>query len=498
MKKHFFRYVLLLLVLGSCTKDFEEMNTNPNRPDQLTDPGLLLPDLIRSVANKNLDNSFDRGAIAADQLATSYASNFSNWFRADAQGYFNWSYYNYIRDLNEVIRAAEERGYNNYKGIALVLRAWLFQNLTDLYGPIPFREASAAGVTGVNRPKYAQQQDVYAGLITDLEEAAGLLGSTGEGVTGDILFSGSIDRWKKFNTGLLLRILLRQSNKVDPTTKMTAILNNGTQYPLFQGYSEQAALQYLTDRDENNMPLYHASNSDYGISSRVTASLVSRLNSMNDARLFVFALPASQSGNYTGAVNGTGDWDDPAKYSPPGMLWAPRQYNATLASTTAAQSILLSYSEVQFTLAEAAERGFIPGGSGAAETYYTNGINDQFSYYASRIPSNYTFPTAADIVPGTGYFDQSTVAYTGNQAQKLEKIYLQKWLSLFLVGYEAWTEWRRTGYPAIVAGPVSPGYVPSRVLYPADEQTINADNYREAVQWLGGSDALNTKLWFAK
>lgn len=496
MKQTYYIFCLLLLLLGGCTKDFDEINTNPNSPDKISNPGLLLPNIIRSAANNNLSNAFDRGSIAGDQLASSYASNFSNWTRADARGYFCWNYYDYIRDLNEIIRVSEEQGLNNYKGIALVLRSWLFQALTDLYGPIPFRE-SAAGATGISKPRYEQQEAVYAGLIADLEEAATLLGSSDETVIGDILYNGSLDKWKKFNTGLLLRILLRQSNRVDPTTKMTAILGNTSLYPVFQSHAEQAALQYLNDRNENNMPLYHSSNSDYGISTRISANLANYLKDMNDARLYVFAIPASLNDEYVGAVNGTGDWDNPAKYSPPGMLWAPRQYNADLASTTAAQSVLLSYSEVQFTLAEAAERGFIPGGTGGATTYYTNGISDQFSYYASLIPDNYAFPKAADIVPGAGYFTQAAVAYTGTSAQKLEKIYLQKWISLFLNGYEAWSEWRRTGFPTIVAGPVSPGYVPARCLYPADEQRINEQHYKEAVGWLG-NDALNTKVWWAK
>ncbi|SEN15130.1 Starch-binding associating with outer membrane [bacterium A37T11] len=496
MKRIHLIFAMMSVLLGSCTKGFEDINTNPNTPDKITNPGLLLPNIFRLAANDNLSNSFDRGSIAADLIASAYASDFTNWTRTDASTYFCWNYYGYIRDLNEIISVSDEEGLNNYKGIALVLRSWLFQNLTDLYGPIPFREAADAKATNIDKPHYEQQDAVYAGLLDDLEEAQDLLGSSNETVIGDILYNGSLDNWKKFATGLSLRLLMRRSNKVDPTQKMTTIVANSTKYPLFISHKDQAALTYPGDRLEDEIPFYRNSNSDYATSVRISANLANYLSGMNDARIYVFALPASIDNKYHGATNGTGDFDNPANYSAPGMLWAPLQFNNDLASATAAQSIFYSYSEEQFTLAEAAERGFIPGGSAAAETYYKNGIGDQFSYYASRLPNTYTFPKAADIVPSTGYFEQSAVAYTGTTDQKLKRIYLQKWLSLYMVGYEAWSEWRRTGFPTIHAGPVSPGYVPQRCLYPADEQRLNEVNYQQAVSWLGNDD-LKTKVWWA-
>lgn len=493
------KIILLVAVLSvvGCTKDFEDLNKNPNSPETIEDPGYLLAHIIRSTANANLDNSFSRGSVAADQLASSYASNFSNWTRSDAGGYFNWNFYGYIRDLNEIIAISETKGLNNYKGVALVLRSFLFQNLTDLYGPIPFREAANVKYNDITTPKYDSQEAVYNGLLADLEEAVTLLGTSNESVNGDILYNGNVMNWKKFSSGLMLRLLMRQSNKVDPSEAMQRMVSNPTKYPLFASNGEQAALQYLTDARANEAPFYRGSNSDYGISYRASNTLVDLLKSLDDSRLFVFALPASlDDAGYQGAVNGTGDWDNPAKYSPPGMLWAPLQFNP-LASPVAAQSILMSYSEIQFILAEAAERGFIAGGSDKAEAHYLEGIAKQFEYYSSRIPANYTFPTSSDIAADADYYAQPEVRYTGSSQQKLEKIGIQKWLSLYLIGYEAWSEWRRTGYPTIVAGPVSPGYVPQRTLYPADEMRLNEKNYAEAVALLG-SDELSTKVWWAK
>src|SRR5690606_11335015 len=150
--------------------------------------------------------------------------------------------------------------------------------LTDLYGPIPFREASNAKLQGINSPKYDQQQTVYEGLLNDLEEASSLLGATNETVVGDILFGSDILRWKKFATGLMVRLLMRQSNKVDPSDALTNILSNPTNYPLFESHADQAALQYIADTRGNAMPLFTKSNSDYATSTRVSKNLIDYLN----------------------------------------------------------------------------------------------------------------------------------------------------------------------------------------------------------------------------
>jgi hypothetical protein len=505
--------MLILLLCIGCTNDFEEINTNPNSPDVITNVGLLLPNAIRSAVNKSYSSSYDRGGIAANLLASDFASNFSNWTRNDATGYFLWDYYDHIRDLNEVISISEKQDLKNYKGIALVLRSWMFQSLTDIYGPIPFRQAGNAKLMGISAPVYETQEAVYAGLLSDLAEANTLLGAGNETITGDILYSGNTTNWKKLANGLRLRLLMRQSKRVDPSVEMKKIVADAATYPLFSSHTDQAALEYLADITANESPFYRSGNG--GTNTKVSKQLVDYLKMMNDKRLFVYALPTPASseidanGNrpdpskfvYAGDLNGIGMFPNANITSPSGMLWMSIQYNPELASSKGGQGIIMSYSEVQFILAEAAEKGYIPGGSPAAETYYLKGIKDQFAYYASRIPANYASSylklTPASISADDSYFKQDVVAYTGTSEKKLEKIAVQKWISLYQVGYEAWSEWRRTGIPNIPVGPVGPGYVPRRMFYPADELRINEANYQQAVSWLGADD-LKTRVWWDK
>ncbi|MCF0050430.1 SusD/RagB family nutrient-binding outer membrane lipoprotein [Dyadobacter sp. LJ53] len=511
MKKSSYIYGLMLLLSVSCTDNFEEINKNPNSPDAVTNVGLLLPNAIRASVNKSYSSAYDRGGIAANLLASDFASNFSNWTRADATGYFLWNYYDYIRDLNEVISISEKQNLKNYKGVALVLRSWMFQSVTDIYGPIPFREAANAKLQGISAPAYETQEAVYAGILADLAEANTLLGAGNETVTGDILYNGNTANWKKLANGLRLRLLMRQSKRVNPTAEMQKIVADPNTYPLFTSHKDQAALEYLADMQANESPFYRSGNG--GTNTKVSKQLVDYLKTTNDKRLFIYALPTPASsaidanGNrpdpskfvYAGDLNGIGMFPNANITSPSGMLWMSIQFSPDLASAKGGQGIIMSYSEVQFILAEAAEKGFISGGSAAAGNYYLKGIKDQFAYYASRVPANYAASylklSPASISADDSYFKQEAIAYTGTAAQKLEKIGVQKWISLYQIGFEAWSEWRRTGIPKIPVGPVGPGYVPRRMFYPADELRINEANYQKAVSWLGADD-LKSRVWW--
>jgi SusD/RagB-like outer membrane lipoprotein len=491
-----------VLMTVSCTDNFEDINTNPNQPDRIADPSLLLPEIIWELADSNWDNSFDRGSIVADQVSNLFTGSFNDWTRSDANR-FGWEFYAKLKDIDFMIGSAEEQGLENYRAIGLILKSWAFQNITDNFGPIPYSEAGKAR-EDVNFPKYDSQEAIYAGILADLETANALLGSTTEVVVGDILYDGDVQNWKKFANGLRLRMLLRQSDRKDPSAEMQKIVGNPSANPLFTSHEDQAALQYLTETNTAH-PAFRGNVSDWSSSSstRLCTTMELILKGMNDPRIAAFALPTSASAGtgtpeYGGVPNGIIDPSQHAggvlHHSLIGLLWAPRQYDETLVSPNAPQSVFMPYSEVQFILAEARERGFISIGDAA--TYYNNGISDQFTYYSSRIPGTWSLPTAAQMIPSPSYYTQDAVAYTGTQAEKLEKIYTQKWLSLFMVGFEAWSEWRRVGVPFIEAGPATSGFIPTRYVYPADEQRLNEESYQAGVGLLGGPDAINTRVWW--
>ena len=180
-----------------------------------------------------------------------------------------------------------------------------------------------------------------------------------------------------------------------------------------------------------------------------------------------------------------------------GILLACRACNPEQASATASQTIIMSYSELQFILAEARQRGWITNGDAAA--FYENGIRASFEYYTERVVAG-GWSEIANAMANTDlntYLSQSAVALTGATDERLAKISLQKWIALFYTGFEGWSDWRRAGMPQIVPGPdnVNDNQVPVRFQYPNSVKATNEDSYNAAVG-SQGPDNINTKLWW--
>lgn len=491
--------LIIFFLMSACENDFDETNANPNNPEEVT-PDLLLPTIIKTSVNHYFNGNWNRGNIIADHAANQFTSVF-DWSPADATSYYCWSvFFNQMRNVNELIEIAERSGQNNYKGTALIMKSWMFQILTDIYGDIPYAEAVKGKTDAIYHPAYDLQENIYKGIMADLEEANRVLGTSDEQVRGDILYNGNISHWKKFANSLRVRCLMRLSDRMDPSAPLRAILNDPGQYPVFETNGDQAALQYLSSFP-NEFPMYYERSGSFE-ESRLSVTLEQELKKLNDSRIMVFAQPtaasAAGSPEYFGVPNGISNSDE-ASYnggrnhqSLNGLLWAGRESSA-LASPTASQSILMSHAELLFTLAEAAEKGYIDVN---AEAYYTAGIRASFEYWQSRIPDNFNIPRRDDIAVDDAYFLQPEVAYDGSSEEKLYKIGIQKWIAYYSNGFEAWADWRRTGIPELKAGPVNAnnGKIPVRYLYPFSEQSLNKVNYDHVVA--RQPDNINTRVWW--
>ncbi|CAN5281984.1 SusD/RagB family nutrient-binding outer membrane lipoprotein [soil metagenome] len=499
----YYLLVLLLLVLGACEKDFEEVNSNPNVPVVVT-PDLLLPTIIREPVNENVSMAWNYGNVVMQYVAKIQFTNEDRYAWGPQSSPWN-TFYNALRDVNNVLEITEESGQNNYRGIALVMKSWMYHVLTDAYGDIPYSEAISAKSLKNYAPKYDRQEEIYQGILADLAEANNLLGSTSENVGGDILYNGNITNWKRLANSLRLRIHMRLSKRIDPSAAMQAIVNNPAQNPIFEDLSHQAALQYLAAAPNQHPQYTNRAGSFDEI--RLSTTLESTLKNIDDPRLFVYAQPTTNSVDegqfvYSGVPNGLND-EEALQYSPSGdpskggsnyisrvgLLWACLPCNPR-ASPTAVQGIIMSYPELMFILAEAAEKGYISGDAGE---FYMAGIQNSFEYYASRVPTNFE----VNVIPDPSYYQQADVTYNGTSEEKLQKIGLQKWLALFDHGLEAWFDWRRTGIPQITPGPanVNNNRVPVRFIYPTEEQALNLNSYKAAIE-RQGIDNLDTKVWW--
>jgi hypothetical protein len=210
--------------------------------------------------------------------------------------------------------------------------------------------------------------------------------------------------------------------------------------------------------------------------------MVDTLRSFNDPRLPLYAEPAAADGVYRGLRNGLEKPPLPlASYSRIGSFWR-RDGKAT-------PTLLMTYSEVLFLQAEAVQRGWLPGNAGAL---YTAAIVANMNQYDPWAPARN--PSDADIA---AYVASPRVTY--NPATGLQQIHLQKWISLFMNGNEAFAEWRRTGTPNLVRGAnVVTSRIPVRFSYPGSEQSFNGVNLQAAVARQSGGLDLITPVWWMK
>lgn len=472
----------LTLGVGACDEGLTEINQNPNAPEDVPASNLFAQGIFSSVsrafgANFNMTLT----DLWAQHVAKIQYIDEDRYDLRDATVNTHWNgfYSGPLRDFQGVIEKGEAQNLPNVEAQGLVMRSWLFQILTDVWGDIPYSEAlKGTAETPVIAPVYDPQQQVYAGIFSSLTEANSMINAGGVALDqGDLVYGGDMTKWKRFANSLRLRAAMRLA-AVDPAkarTEAAAAVAAG----VFQSNADNASLGFTTSAPSQN-PLYlnqlgfGGQRDDHAIS----ATIVDTLKSFGDPRLSVYAAPASSDGTYRGMKNGVPD----AQKVP---LSTVSRVNPRFFQPNA-PARLQTYAEVLFLQAEAAQRGWI---AGDAATLYRNGIRAAMEMYG--VP-------AAEI---DAYLAQARVQY--NPATGLQQIALQKWIALFMNGPEAFAEVRRTNFPQLTpaAGSVIGARIPSRIFYPSDEQSYNLDNLKAAVDRNGGMgipQGLLTPVWWDK
>lgn len=468
-----------LLLVPSCTKDFDEVNANPDAITDVT-PDLLLPGILRTAVNQMVDQSWGIGNIVIQHTAKIQFVSEDRYTWGDRSGLWDNMYDN-LRNVQLLISISEQKNVPNYKATALVMRAWMFSLLTDAYGDVPYSEA-IQGVDGILQPKYDSQETIYEGILADLETANATFDDAAGTIVGDIIYNGDLTKWKKLANSLRLRYLMRISGKLDVGAAMQAIIDNPAATPIFEGNEDNGTMTYLTTAP-NQFPLYTTRSGSFD-EFRLSKTLDDKLKALDDPRIGRFAQPTDAGGVFSGVPNGLNEVDalayngGPNNISRVGDLFY--QGSVTQTGLNVAKGYIMAYPELQFILAEAVKKGLINAGTGAEELY-EEGIRSSFDYFETTMPADYLNRTGVDY----------------NDANALELIGTQKWIALFFTGLEAWFDWRRTDYPKLVAGRdnVNGDRIPVRFAYPRSEQTLNATSWQAAVA-AQGSDDYNTKVWW--
>ncbi len=389
-----------------------------------------------------------------------------NVSNSDYTSVWDTGYATLIADLDAVI--ASEKSTDTYNAVAGIWRAWVLLQLTNLFGDIPYTEEGQS-VT----PAYDTQETILRGLLESLESDAQTLAASSETISGDLIYDGDLGQWVKFAHSLRLRIALEIADR-DASTAQT-ILSHYQQNRslLITDVSDNAQFVFTASPQWNPWASAFSSRDDQ----RVSKTLVDKLKELSDPRLPIYAqLPQDSTvTTYEGGANGLSASDANSQ----GFYKLSRAGPRFLEDS--APAVFFTAAETYFTLAEAAARGLA---GGDAETYYTAAITASLEQYDV---------SDSDI---SAYLGQAAVAW--DAANWAEQLGWQKWISLYGQAPDAFTDWRRLGYPELVAGPAAVldnGALPRRLFYPSTEQSLNGANYTNAVA-NQGADELTTRLWF--
>lgn len=486
-KRNIILAFLSVVLLGACTKDFKELNTDPNSSEKALPEYLMARALVETVTN-NMNRSraltnelmqvtvntlVETNRIFRYDIANSVSETpWNNW-------YVQLTNFKDMYDAADKGYAAEPKKINSFKGISLILQSWVYSLLTDTYGDIPYFESNLAHKEGIFTPKFDRQKDIYMDIFAKLDSANVLLANaTNIPATSDPIYKGNISNWRKFGNSLYLRLLLRASEKEETSAfvleKIRQIAETSkSEYPLINSNEESAILRW-TGASPYASPFITLTDAQWK-QPKAGKVFVDSLLFREDPCMDVWLVKSS--GEYEGIESGY-------------VIGQTPEGRSTMAASLKSSPLMgniLNYGEVQFMLAEVALRGLISTNANTVKTYYDNGIQARITLWGKNTSQVETYLAHPRVMWN------SELSYKTN----LEKIIYQKFLTMLFTDIQNWAEYRRTGYPTLPKGDglMNNKIMPTRLYYPSSVQAANPQNYNEAIA-KQGPDALTTLLWW--
>jgi hypothetical protein len=496
----------VLLVLGSaCKKDFLSVDeTNPNNASSVPANLVLSSALNNTSISINTPGNYAfiyewygcwciSGTYAQDANMTQY-----NLLNSHFQGNWSNSYTN-LQNYDYIEKNSMDSKQSPYRAIAKIMKAFIFQNLVDCYGNVPYSKALQAA-TAVFKPAYDDQKDIYEKLVGTLDSAMYLIANLPVGAAEvgnyDIIFHGNMGKWAKFANTLKLRMLMNQSGMTGraayisasvATTSSGGFMGAGEGAWLNPGYLQTAGkMNPFWERFWNASGSQQADGLNYFAAGQDACDFLTTNNDPRKLRFFVPYSGNSVGGNYFGAKL-LKTAANTSKIGP-GMLQA---YNQNAPILTDFESL--------FIQAEAAQKGFIPG---SAKAFYEAAVTASILYEAQKASSDPVTYVPATSTDAVAYLAQASNTLVNFDAapNKLQTIITQKWCALNGVSpLPIWTDYRRTGFPDFLhftadLARKGPGNPPVRLLYPQTEISTNNDNV--LLQGVSSTDDLFSKKIF--
>lgn len=507
-------YLAIVVLFGylfiSCD-DFDTINSNPDQPTEATTT-LMATRLIWDMA----------GTEPAGAKTFSYdyqRSKYIGWAEGASSEQYNYfgrgsfGGYTILTTGQKMVEKAEGTPqYESYVGLFKFIKAFKLYGLTMQMGDIPYSEA-LQGEEGNTKPRYDTQKEVFIQILNDLDEAYehfGKAGSTSFG--GDIIYNGDNSKWQKMVSAFQMRVLLSLSKKEgDSDLNVKQRFSKVANQKLFESNSDNFQLVF---KNQAGMvyPFHNtmSKHSDYVLMSSL---LIDNLKANEDYRMFYYAAPADYYIT-TGGLS-TGDWDAfvgvdvTLPFNEMGAIFSEykcsRLNRRYIEKEEGEPFAKMRYSDVNFSLAEAALRGWI---SGDPNEYYLKGIKADMEFKQAYMVDDVKFHYGRVITESyiEDFISKPEVQLSGSFEEDLNKILTQKYLANFFQVYEleAWMDYRRTGYPDLPINPntnmnTETDRIPVRFMYPSTESNYNSDNLSEAIQrQFNGNDEVNQLMWVLK
>jgi len=503
---------LSLLLSVSCTSNFEDMNRDPARPtdEEILEGnyklGAFFPQML-NYAYPAQENAYQMGENLIGDPYGRYLSVANTWtatfstFNAPA-GWINSPFNDAFEKVYGGWTQVKEQtnGEGHLYAWAQILRVTAMQRITDMYGPIPYSQVESGNIA----VGYDSQEQVYKSMFNDLDAAINTLTefvAENPGYTAmasfDQVYGSDFSKWIKYANSLKLRMAMRIVYADPALAKQKA--EEAVNHP-------GGLISANNDIAENAFPSNPVwmMTSSWG-DSRACADIIAYMNGYNDPRVGQYFTKNQHAGGseYLGLRTGI---------AISSKSWADMYSSTTYGQTQ--KTLWMNAAETAFLRAEGALRGWNMGGT--AQDLYEEGIRLSFSQWLaggvdSYINNDTSTPAGIEDPDATLAAEPiSTITVKWNETdpfeKKLERLMTQKWIAMYPLGMEAWSEQRRTGYPHFFPVLVNSGddsnlttRLASRIPFPPDEKNNNAQNYEEAVRLLGGgSDNYSTKLWWDK
>ena len=536
MKTKAYKYIVGVLALSLFTAcDFQKVNTNEFEllPEEGLMDGISIGGPITAMQKcvfpvgtqadgTSVANRYQTAYNLAADCWSGYFGQNNNWGGPNNLNYFlkdGWVASSYTESYSTVVplwqdlKGKTETQFPEVFALAQILKISAWHKATDMFGPIPYKEAGKGLIT----VPYDSQEEVYKSMFKELSDAIEVLtkyadnGNSKLLPNADAVYAGDVHKWVVYANSLMLRLAMRVYYADAALSKKYALQAVNHSYGVMKTKDDEAKM-------ERGASLEFKNNLDVLINQynecRMGSSMLAYLGGYQDPRLPKYfntstvsqAVTVGTYGKYSGVPTGHDVSSNDAFRD-----------SSRPAITSTTPTYWMRASEVYFLLAEAALHGFAVGGT--AESLYEKGIEMSFEengiassevadYMSSGLkPSAYSFhltnPGVNVDVPAV---TQATTEWCGTDEEKLEKIMIQKWIALYPNGQEAWTEYRRTGYPKLhsVVTNYSNGEIDSevgirRMRFPTNKSTSAEDiaNLESARKLLrGGLDKAGTRLWW--